>query len=155
MLRQLVINLSKQLTLTRAQPEDKNAKDMAASSDNSATRTLQALFTSPRANGEQAVVQQTPEQAVTAHFAPVIELAQPLQQGSKVLAVDDFLKQIDDLYRYLTAVQDAANSGMPPPASDAISRLQASAGRLPGSLQNMVVRHGSGRQQRCTASRHG
>ncbi|MBN6030176.1 type VI secretion system membrane subunit TssM [Pantoea ananatis] len=137
-LRQLVINLSKQLTLTRAQPEDKNAKDTAASSDNSATRTLQALFTSPRANGEQAVVQQTPEQAVTAHFAPVIELAQPLQQGSKVLAVDDFLKQIDDLYRYLTAVQDAANSGMPPPAGDAISRLQASAGRLPGSLQNMV-----------------
>ncbi|WP_210523694.1 type VI secretion system membrane subunit TssM [Pantoea ananatis] len=137
-LRQLVINLSKQLTLTRAQPEDKNAKDTAASSDNSATRTLQALFTSPRANGEQAVVQQTPEQAVTAHFAPVIELAQPLQQGSKVLAVDDFLKQIDDLYRYLTAVQDAANSGMPPPASDSISRLQASAGRLPGSLQNMV-----------------
>ncbi|WP_158150701.1 type VI secretion system membrane subunit TssM [Pantoea ananatis] len=137
-LRQLVINLSKQLTLTRVQPEDKNAKDTAASSDNSATRTLQALFTSPRANGEQAVVQQTPEQAVTAHFAPVIELAQPLQQGSKVLAVDDFLKQIDDLYRYLTAVQDAANSGMPPPASDAISRLQASAGRLPGSLQNMV-----------------
>ncbi|MCW0351259.1 type VI secretion system membrane subunit TssM [Pantoea ananatis] len=137
-LRQLVINLSKQLTLTRAQPEDKNTKDTAASSDNSATRTLQALFTSPRANGEQAVVQQTPEQAVTAHFAPVIELAQPLQQGSKVLAVDDFLKQIDDLYRYLTAVQDAANSGMPPPAGDAISRLQASAGRLPGSLQNMV-----------------
>ena len=63
---------------------------------------------------------------------------QPLQQGSKVLAVDDFLHQIDDLYRYLTAVQDAANSGMPPPSGDAISRLQASAGRLPGSLQNMV-----------------
>jgi hypothetical protein len=33
-----------------------------------------------------------------------------------VLAVDDFLHQIDDLYRYLTAVQDAANSGMPPPS---------------------------------------
>ncbi|WP_205958595.1 type VI secretion system membrane subunit TssM [Pantoea stewartii] len=137
-LRQLVINLSKQLTLTRAQPDDKSAKNAAAASDNSATRTLQALFTSPRSNGEQGAVQQTPEQAVTAHFAPIIELAQPLQQGSKVLAVDDFLKQIDDLYRYLTAVQDAANSGMPPPSSDAISRLQASAGRLPGSLQNMV-----------------
>ncbi|VDZ66853.1 IcmF-related protein [Klebsiella aerogenes] len=50
---------------------------------------------------------------------------------------DDFLKQIDELYRYLTAVQDAANSGMQPPGGDAISRLQASAGRLPGGLQTM------------------
>ncbi|MCK8424585.1 hypothetical protein, partial [Erwinia amylovora] len=37
----------------------------------------------------------------------------------------------------LTAVQDAANSGMPPTAGDAISNLQASAGRLPGSLKTV------------------
>ncbi len=138
-LRQLVINLSNLLTLNRAQPDEKTAQ-AAKPSDNSATRTLEALFTSPEAAAArgQAAAQASPEQAVAVHFAPVLELAQPLQQGSKVLAVDDFLHQIDDLYRYLTAVQDAANSGMPPPASDAISRLQASAGRLPGSLQNMV-----------------
>ncbi|MFV9686026.1 type VI secretion system membrane subunit TssM [Pantoea graminicola] len=138
-LRQLVINLSRLLTLNRAQPDEKTAQ-AAKPLDNSATRTLEALFSSSDAAAArgQATSQTTPEQAVAVHFAPVIELAQPLQQGSKVLAVDDFLHQIDDLYRYLTAVQDAANSGMPPPASDAISRLQASAGRLPGSLQNMV-----------------
>lgn len=138
-LRQLVINLSKLLTLTQNQPDDKTPPPQSAS-DNSATRTLEALFSSPgaRAASGQGAAQQAPEQAVALHFAPLLELAQPLQQGSKVLAVDDFLHQIDDLYRYLTAVQDAANSGMPPPAGDAISRLQASAGRLPGSLQNMV-----------------
>jgi len=138
-LRQMVINLSKLLTLTRAQPDDNTTQEKAPAA-NSATRTLEALFTSSNANAAtgQGAVQQAPEQAVAVHFAPIIELAQPLQQGSKVLAVDDFLHQIDDLYRYLTAVQDAANSGMPPPSSDAISRLQASAGRLPGSLQNMV-----------------
>jgi len=60
-----------------------------------------------------------------------------LEKGGKTIVFDDFLKQIDELYRYLTAVQDAANSGMQPPGGDAISRLQASAGRLPGGLQTM------------------
>ncbi|WP_372771824.1 type VI secretion system membrane subunit TssM [Pantoea sp. WEP] len=138
-LRQLVVNLSKLLTLNRAQPDEQNTQAQPATG-NSATRTLEALFSSSKASAApgQGAAQQAPEQAVAVHFAPVLELAQPLQQGSKVLAVDDFLHQIDDLYRYLTAVQDAANSGMPPPSGDAISRLQASAGRLPGSLQNMV-----------------
>ncbi|MFT4270444.1 MAG: type VI secretion system membrane subunit TssM [Pantoea sp.] len=137
-LRQLVINLSKVLTLTRAPADDKAEQSTPPASDNSATRTLQALFSAPKANAAQSSGGAAPEQVVGAHFASIIELAQPLQQGSKVLAVDDFLHQIDDLYRYLTAVQDAANSGMPPPSSDAISRVQASAGRLPGTLQNMV-----------------
>lgn len=138
-LRQLVVNLSKLLTLNRAQPDEQSTQAQPATG-NSATRTLEALFSSSKASAApgQSAAQQAPEQAVAVHFAPVLELAQPLQQGSKVLAVDDFLHQIDDLYRYLTAVQDAANSGMPPPSGDAISRLQASAGRLPGSLQNMV-----------------
>ena len=137
-LRQLVINLSKVLTLTRPITDDKAAQTAPPASDNSATRTLQALFSKPKASAAQNEANPAPEQVVGAHFASIIELAQPLQQGSKVLAVDDFLHQIDDLYRYLTAVQDAANSGMPPPSSDAISRVQASAGRLPGTLQNMV-----------------
>lgn len=137
-LRQLVINLSKVLTLTRPITDDKAAQTAPPASDNSATRTLQALFSAPKASAAQNEANPAPEQVVGAHFASIIELAQPLQQGSKVLAVDDFLHQIDDLYRYLTAVQDAANSGMPPPSSDAISRVQASAGRLPGTLQNMV-----------------
>lgn len=137
-LRQLVINLSKVLTLTRPITDDKAAQTAPPASDNSATRTLQALFSKPKASAAHNEANPAPEQVVGAHFASIIELAQPLQQGSKVLAVDDFLHQIDDLYRYLTAVQDAANSGMPPPSSDAISRVQASAGRLPGTLQNMV-----------------
>ncbi|KJV35899.1 type VI secretion system membrane subunit TssM [Pantoea sp. SM3] len=137
-LRQLVINLSKVLTLTRPITDDKAAQTAPPASDNSATRTLQALFSAPKASAAQNEANPAPEQVVGAHFASIIELAQPLQQGSKVMAVDDFLHQIDDLYRYLTAVQDAANSGMPPPSSDAIRRVQASAGRLPGTLQNMV-----------------
>ncbi|UQY44737.1 type VI secretion system membrane subunit TssM [Mixta hanseatica] len=136
-LRKLVINLSHMLMLERL-PAEKDAQQ-ADKKGNSATRTLEALFRSRQPAQGAAAQQQTPEQRVTEHYASVIELAQPLEQGGKTIAFDDFLKQIDELYRYLTAVQDAANSGMPPPPGEAIGHLQASAGRLPGSLQNMFT----------------
>lgn len=134
-LRQLVLNLSQVLTLSRnASAPDNTGKAQS----NRATRTLEALFSNnDNAPTQTAVVTQAPEQQVTTHYAPVIELAQPLEKGGKTIIFDDFLRQVDELYRYLTAVQDAANSGMPAPGGEVISRLQASAGRLPGSLQTM------------------
>lgn len=134
-LRQLVLNLSQVLTLSRnASAPDNTGKAQS----NRATRTLEALFSNnDNAPAQTAVVTQAPEQQVTTHYAPVIELAQPLEKGGKTIIFDDFLRQVDELYRYLTAVQDAANSGMPAPGGEVISRLQASAGRLPGSLQTM------------------
>ncbi|QEM91217.1 type VI secretion system membrane subunit TssM [Kosakonia radicincitans] len=152
-LRRLVLNLSQQLKLTRDEPEDAE-KAKNAGSTNRGTQMLETLF-SNHDGAEQttnAAASQTPEQRVTEHFAPIIELAQPLEKGGKTIVFDDFLKQVDELYRYLTAVQDAANSGMPPPGGEAISRLQASAGRLPGGLQtmfsNMAVGASSDTQRR-------
>ncbi|QJT81186.1 type VI secretion system membrane subunit TssM [Kosakonia sp. MUSA4] len=152
-LRRLVLNLSQQLKLTRDEPEDAE-KAKSAGSTNRGTQMLETLFSNHDGAAEttNAAVSQTPEQRVTEHFAPIIELAQPLEKGGKTIVFDDFLKQVDELYRYLTAVQDAANSGMPPPGGEAISRLQASAGRLPGGLQtmfsNMAVGASSDTQRR-------
>ncbi|HCU0701690.1 type VI secretion system membrane subunit TssM [Enterobacter asburiae] len=151
-LRRLVQNLSQVLTLSRNAPAPEDA-DKAQAQSNRATRTLEALFSNNDAAPTQAaVVTQAPEQLVTDHYAPMIELAQPLEKGGKTIVFDDFLKQVDELYRYLTAVQDAANSGMPAPGGEAISRLQASAGRLPGGLQtmfsNMAVGASSDTQRR-------
>lgn len=150
-LRRLVGNLSQVLTLTRAEPDA--SKDAQEEQGNRATRTLEALFRNEDTHAAQgAALSQTPEQLVTEHYAPLIELAQPIDKGSKTIVFDDFLKQVDELYRYLTAVQDAANSGMQPPGGDAISRLQASAGRLPGGLKtmfsNMAVGASSDTQRR-------
>ncbi len=136
-LRRLVMNLSKVLTLSREAPSPADAAQ-AKEQNNRATRTLEALFSNNDGAPKQgAVMTQAPEQLVTDHYAPMIELAQPLEKGGKTIVFDDFLKQVDELYRYLTAVQDAANSGMPAPGGEAISRLQASfcrqaiAGRYP------------------------
>ena len=137
-LRRLVVNLSHYLMLERLPAQSGEAKPQPELPSGRATQTLQALFRSPQAT---ALVDSSPspEQAVNHHFAAMIELAQPLDKDGKILVFDDILHQIDELYRYLTAVQDAANSGMPPPSSEPISRLQASAGRLPGSLQTMLT----------------
>lgn len=151
-LRRLVVNLSQQLTLVRDDPAA-SEKEKTTESSNRGTQMLESLF-SNRENSAagNAAANQTPEQRVTEHFAPIIELVQPLEKGGKTIVFDDFLKQVDELYRYLTAVQDAANSGMPAPGGEAISRLQASAGRLPGGLQtmfsNMAVGASSDTQRR-------
>ncbi len=151
-LRRLVVNLSQQLTLVRDEPAAAG-KEKSPESSNRGTQMLESLFSNHENSAAgNAAANQTPEQRVTEHFAPIIELAQPLEKGGKTIVFDDFLKQIDELYRYLTAVQDAANSGMPAPGGEAISRLQASAGRLPGGLQtmfsNMAVGASSDTQRR-------
>jgi len=151
-LRRLVVNLSQQLTLVRDEPATGD-KEKAPESSNRGTQMLESLFSNHENSAAgDATANQTPEQRVTEHFAPIIELAQPLEKGGKTIVFDDFLKQVDELYRYLTAVQDAANSGMPAPGGEAISRLQASAGRLPGGLQtmfsNMAVGASSDTQRR-------
>ena len=151
-LRRLVVNLSQQLTLVRDEPAAGD-KEKTPESSNRGTQMLESLFSNHENSAAgNAAANQTPEQRVTEHFAPIIELAQPLEKGGKTIVFDDFLKQIDELYRYLTAVQDAANSGMPAPGGEEISRLQASAGRLPGGLQtmfsNMAVGASSDTQRR-------
>ncbi|QNQ20645.1 type VI secretion system membrane subunit TssM [Kosakonia sp. SMBL-WEM22] len=151
-LRRLVVNLSQQLTLVRDEPAAAG-KEKSPESSNRGTQMLESLFSNHENSAAgNAAANQTPEQRVTEHFAPINELAQPLEKGGKTIVFDDFLKQIDELYRYLTAVQDAANSGMPAPGGEAISRLQASAGRLPGGLQtmfsNMAVGASSDTQRR-------
>ncbi|KFK24141.1 hypothetical protein AALP_AAs66164U000100, partial [Arabis alpina] len=79
-LRQLIINLSRNLTLTP--PEDEKAKQDQPSLlersthyvNNNATATLQALFRARKAAQSGNI--EAPEQRVMAHFASIIEQAQ-------------------------------------------------------------------------------
>ncbi|KAA8998156.1 type VI secretion system membrane subunit TssM [Affinibrenneria salicis] len=136
-MRLLIINVGKNVTLTKEEEKDGKEKAINAADLNSNTsRTLQTLF-SNRQNAAQPTPQ-TPEQVVTDHFAPIIELAQPAGENSKSIPFDEVLQQVDELYSYLTAVQGAANSGMPAPAGNIIPRLQADAGRLPMPFRDML-----------------
>ncbi|KAI0244636.1 Fused isobutyryl-CoA mutase [Massospora cicadina] len=77
-LRKLVINLSHYLVLEKVAAQDDKAQDRKEDGQSSgASSTLEALF--PATDSQSA--QQTPEQSVTAHFAPIIELAQLLEKA--------------------------------------------------------------------------
>lgn len=85
-----MLNLSQVLTLSRNAPAPDDAGKAQAQS-NRATRTLEALFSNnDNAPTQAAVVTQAPEQLVTDHYAPMIELAQPLEKGGKTIVFDVF-----------------------------------------------------------------
>lgn len=140
-MRNLLVNVGKNVTLREEKDaeEARSLADKAGESINqSANRTLEALFTN-RTNNADGDVSAQPEQVVMAHFAPLLELAQGQGEGSKAIVFDGVLKQVDELYSYLTAVQGAANSGMSAPPSDVIPRLQAESGRLPTPFKQMLL----------------
>ncbi|EMH4029596.1 ImcF domain-containing protein [Klebsiella oxytoca] len=140
-MRNLLVNVSKNVTL-RDEKSDADSRSLLAKTEDklnqNANRTLEALFTNRPANADGDVSVQ-PEQLVMAHFAPLLELAQSQGEGNKAIPFDSVLKQVDELYSYLTAVQGAANSGMSAPPSDVIPRLQAESGRLPVPFKQMLL----------------
>ncbi|KEY59000.1 type VI secretion system membrane subunit TssM [Serratia sp. DD3] len=140
-MRNLLVNIRKYVTL-RDDKSDADQRSLLGKTgdklNQGANHTLQTLFTTRPANVDGDVSAQ-PEQVVMAHFAPLLELAQSEGEGSKAIPFDAVLKQVDDLYRYLTAVQGATNSGMAIPPSDIIPRLQAESGRLPVPFKQMLL----------------
>ncbi|WP_343552762.1 type VI secretion system membrane subunit TssM [Pantoea sp.] len=154
-LRQLMINIGRNLTLTP--PEEEKKKDQPSLLErsthyvnNNATATLQALFRARKAAESGNI--EAPEQRVMAEFANIIEQSQTADKNDNGIPFDAQLKDIDDLYSYLTAVQDASNSGMQPPDASIISRMQADAGRQPEPfrtlLQELAVGASSDTQKR-------
>jgi len=140
-IRNLLVNIRKYVTL-RDEASDADQRSLLGKAgdklNQSANNTLEVLFATRPASVDGDISTQ-PEQVVMAHFALLLELAQSQGEGNKAIPFDVVLKQVDDLYNYLTAVQGAANSGMAVPHSDVIPRLQAESGRLPTPFKQMLL----------------
>ncbi|MFD1200024.1 type VI secretion system membrane subunit TssM [Brucella gallinifaecis] len=140
-MRNLLVNVSKNVML-RDEKNNADTRSLLAKTEDrlhrSANRTLEMLFMNRPANADGDVSVQ-PEQLVMAHFEPLLELAQNQAEGNKVIQFDSVLKLVDELYSYMTAVQDAANSGTSAPESDIITRLQAASNRLPTPFKQMLL----------------
>ncbi|CFQ39229.1 type VI secretion system membrane subunit TssM [Yersinia bercovieri] len=133
----LLMNVSKN-TLLRTDARNGLLDKTKSKLNQSNNPTLDVLFNSTTANiGDDIATQ--PVQAIRAHYAPWLELSRSQEQGNKAIPFDNILKQVDELYNYLTAVQGATNSGIAVPPSDIISRLQADSGRLPEPLKSMLL----------------
>jgi type VI secretion system protein ImpL len=119
----------------------------AESKVDEARSSLAQIFAGPSSGNTGAAPSlERPEDIVDRHFAGLRALAPP--SGSKsenrdnrdagAGPLDPTLKQIDALYTYLTAADDALRSGAAPPPSDVADQVRAQAGRLPTPVREML-----------------
>ncbi|PHM60145.1 type VI secretion system membrane subunit TssM [Xenorhabdus ishibashii] len=82
--------------------------------------------------------QPTPEQGLEEYFSQIIALAKRPNKNTQSIPFDKTLKEINELYLYLTSVQNATNAGMPLPPDQIITRLQATSALLPIPFRGIV-----------------
>ncbi|MBC8943824.1 type VI secretion system membrane subunit TssM [Xenorhabdus indica] len=134
-MRTLLINISKNVTLTNNQLNSlmKKAKGKVSSNvTNSKLTNLVSKQILPD-NG-----QPSPEQVLAEHFAQITALAKSPDGKNKKIPFDDILKKIGDLYQYLASVQNAVNTGMTFPPNNIITQLQTASERLPIPFRDMI-----------------
>ncbi|MDC9593285.1 type VI secretion system membrane subunit TssM [Xenorhabdus sp. IM139775] len=142
-MRNLLINISKNVTLNEnnqniRQLNNIMKSDIVKNQSNKLTSKLvpRQISKSMLSHNDQSVPE--PEQAVEEHFAPIIELAKKANKNSPNIPFDKTLKEIGELYLYLTAVQNATNTGMPLPDGKIITQLQTTSELLPMPFRSMV-----------------
>ncbi|WP_280176163.1 ImcF-related family protein, partial [Xenorhabdus innexi] len=117
-LRQLLVNISQNLTLTDPL--------------NNLINLAPQQMTSPNNS------QPSPENLLSAHFAPITVLAKKMKGKNPQIPFDEILQKIGELYQYLTAVQNAVNTGSTFPPNDIITQLQTASEHLPIPFSEMI-----------------
>ncbi|PHM45506.1 hypothetical protein Xmau_01158 [Xenorhabdus mauleonii] len=140
-LRSLVINISKNVTLTnsmlnRNAPAAKQLDGIVKSKAGKLSPLVPDNIISKRIlpSNPQDIAGKTLEE----HFAPLTVLAKSPDGKNKVIPFDSTLKQINDLYQHLNTIQSAIKMSMPFPVNNIITQLQASSERLPQPFKNMI-----------------
>ncbi|AYA40071.1 type VI secretion system membrane subunit TssM [Xenorhabdus nematophila] len=84
--------------------------------------------------------QNTPEQELEKHFAQMTALAKTTKgKNNQNIPFDETLKNIGDLYQYLTGVQNAIRTGMPFPPNNIITQLQTTSELLPMPFNSIIA----------------
>ncbi|MDC9596160.1 type VI secretion system membrane subunit TssM [Xenorhabdus anantnagensis] len=142
-MRNLLINLSKNVTLNENSNNDKKLSNLVKSQSDKLTNLSPKPI--PKQLTKQLTKQilpnnnqPTPEQEIEEFFSQFIELAKKENQKNQNIPFDKTLKEIGELYQYLISVEHATNIGMPMPPNKIITQLQATAGLLPMPFRNMV-----------------
>ncbi|WP_447753485.1 type VI secretion system membrane subunit TssM [Pseudomonas nicosulfuronedens] len=131
---------ARETTLLR--PQNKVVRDLAdraGSKLNTTREHLQRLVGSldEDKRSRPDVKPEAPEHIVDDHFAALRQMsAEPgAEQGGPL---DNLRQLLNELYVYLTATESALRSGNPPPPSDILARVEASAGRTPFGVREML-----------------
>ncbi|MBI6550368.1 type VI secretion system membrane subunit TssM [Xenorhabdus lircayensis] len=132
-MRNLLINISKNVTLDEEPNDSKVGKIGSTLSNNSSSLTDLVSKQLLPDNG-----QLTPEQILKEHFAQIITLAKSPDGKNKKIPFDSILSQISELYEYLNSVQSAVSMGIPVPSNKIITQLQTTAEHLPIPFKGMI-----------------
>ncbi|MDX7988507.1 type VI secretion system membrane subunit TssM [Xenorhabdus sp. 12] len=140
-LRSLVINISKNVTLTKSMldrntPAAKKLDNVVKSKTGKISQFVPTKTISKRILPDNQ--QDTAGKILEEHFAQLTALAKSPDGKNKAIPFDNTLKQIKELYQYLNAVQSAIKMNMPFPANNTITQLQASSERLPVPFKSMI-----------------
>ena len=98
---------------------------------------IEQLIGQPDGSQRGSTVPDRPESLVDNHFEPLRRMVTAPRQGGQA-PIDATAALINELYAFLTATDAALRSGNIPPASDAVTKVQAEAGRLPVPFQGML-----------------
>jgi len=111
--------------------------DQAQNRVQSTRERIERLIGQPDGSQRRPAAQERPETLVDNHFAPLRRMVQTPRGGGQA-PIDETAALINELYAFLTATDSALRSGNIPPASDAVTKVQAEAGRLPVPFQGML-----------------
>ena len=98
---------------------------------------IEQLIGQPDGSQRRNTVPDRPESLVDNHFEPLRRMVTAPKQGGQA-PIDATAALINELYNYLTATDTALRSGNIPPTSDAVTKVQAEAGRMPVPFQGML-----------------
>ncbi|PHM73435.1 type VI secretion system membrane subunit TssM [Xenorhabdus kozodoii] len=134
-MRNLLINVSKNVTLNK---NDNNTKQLNKIVKNQSGKLTKLVPNQIIKQIPAYHAQPTSEQKLEVHFAQLIKLATRLNKNSQSIPFDKTLKEIGELYLYLTSVRNATNTGMPLPPNKIITQLQTTSELLPTPFNGMV-----------------
>lgn len=111
--------------------------DQAQNRVASTRERIEQLIGQPDGSQRRNTVPDRPESLVDNHFAPLRRMVTAPKAGGQA-PIDATAALINELYTFLTATDTALRSGNIPPSSDAVTKVQAEAGRLPVPFQGML-----------------
>ncbi|MDP9882227.1 type VI secretion system protein ImpL [Variovorax boronicumulans] len=111
--------------------------DQAQNRVTSTRERIEQLIGQPDGSQRRNTAPDRPESLVDNHFAPLRRMVTAPKAGGQT-PLDQTAALINELYTFLTATDTALRSGNIPPPGDAVTKLQAEAGRLPVPFQGML-----------------
>ncbi len=130
--------IAKEVTLANTDPDEKNMVEKATDQVKNASKTLKQLLGRSEEKIMTAELVSRPEHSVDEKFKELRRLVQAPSPGQSA-PIDALLSQVNDLYLFLTATEEALKTNTTLPTSKVQSEMGANARRLNEPLRSMFT----------------